>query len=40
MVTYVMVLLMESNYDGQPECRIEGDIDFETAGKYDVELVK
>ena len=27
------------NYDGQPECRIEGDIDFETAGKYDVELV-
>lgn len=27
------------NYDGQPECRIEGDIDFETAGKYDVDLV-
>ena len=27
------------NYDGQPECSIEGDIDFETAGKYDVELV-
>ena len=27
------------NYDGQPECRVEGDIDFETAGKYDVELV-
>ena len=27
------------NYDGQPECSIEGDIDFETAGKYDVDLV-
>ena len=27
------------NYDGQPECSIEGDIDFETVGKYDVELV-
>ena len=27
------------NYDGQPECSIEGDIDFETAGKYNVELV-
>lgn len=27
------------NYDGQPECRIEGEYDFNTVGRYDLDLV-
>lgn len=27
------------NYDGQPECRIEGKYDFDTVGKYDIDIV-
>lgn len=27
------------NYDGQPECSVEGKYDFDTVGKYDIEIV-
>ncbi len=27
------------NYDGQPECHVEGDYDFNKVGKYNIEIV-
>ena len=27
------------NYDGQPECRVVGEYDFNTVGRYDIEIV-
>ena len=27
------------NYDGQPECRVEGEYDFNKIGKYDLDIV-